>query len=73
MSTGAIYLNDLDRLTTEMMEYVCDHLCRYPEMEQDEGSLEELCSGCKMGRFICSILNQGNARTNEREEDHEQE
>lgn len=48
MSSGAMYLDDLDRLTTEMMEYVCDHLCRYPEMEPDEESLEELCGGCKM-------------------------
>lgn len=73
MSTGEMYLDDLDRLTTEMMEYVCDHLCRYPEMEPDEESLEELCSGCKMGRFICSILNQGIAKINETERNHEQE
>lgn len=60
-------MGNLDQLTTEMMEYICDHLCKYPEMESDEESLAELCDGCKMGRFICSILNHGNARTNETE------
>lgn len=67
MSTGAMYLNDLDRLTTEMMEYVCDHLCRYPEMEPDKESLEEICEGCEIGGVIRSILDQGTARTNETE------
>ena len=52
MSTRAMHLNDLDRLTTEMMEYICDKLCRYPEMERDEESLAELCDGCGMGGFL---------------------
>ena len=67
MSSGAMYLDDLDRLTTEMMEYVCDHLCRYPEMEPDEESLEELCGGCKMGEFLCDILSHEGAKINETE------
>ncbi len=67
MSTGAMYLNDLDRLSTEMMEYVCDVLCKYPEMESDEESLEEVCAGCKMAEYVCGIMNQENVRTNETE------
>ncbi len=67
MSTRAMYLNDLDRLTTEMMEYICDKLCRYPEMERDEESLAELCAGCRMGEFLCNILSHEGARTNETE------
>nr|WP_300825404.1 hypothetical protein [uncultured Schaedlerella sp.] len=67
MSTRTMYLNDLDRLTTEMMEYICDKLCRYPEMERDEESLAELCAGCRMGEFLCNILSHEGARTNETE------
>ena len=60
-------MKNLDKITAEMMGYVCDVLCKYPEMEPDEESLAEICDGCKMGRFICSILNQENVRTNETE------
>ena len=63
MSTRAMYLNDLDRLTTEMMEYICDKLCRYPEMERDEESLAELCDGCGMKE----------PEQTKRRKDHEQE
>lgn len=66
-------MESLGKITTEMMEYICDKLCRYPEMESDEESLAELCAGCRMGEFLCNILNHEGARTNEREEDHEQE
>lgn len=48
---------NLDKITTEMMEYICDSLCKYPEMESDEETQEELCADCKMGKFVCDILN----------------
>lgn len=49
----------MDTITTEMAEHICDKLCRFPmEMEQEE--LDEHCCECKMGRFICDILNEYN-------------
>lgn len=49
----------MDKITTEMAEYICDNLCRFPrEMEQEE--LDEHCTECKMGQFICDILNEYN-------------
>ncbi len=49
----------MDTLTTEMMEHICDNLCRFPrEMEQEE--LEEHCCDCKMEQYVCDILNEYN-------------
>jgi len=49
--------NKMDTITTEMMEHICDHLCRFPrEMSQEE--LDEHCCGCKMGQYVCDILNE---------------
>ncbi len=49
----------MDKITTEMAEHICDHLCRFPrEMEQEE--LDEHCTDCKMGQFVCDILNEYN-------------
>lgn len=45
----------IDKITTEMAEHICDHLCRFPrEMEQEE--LDEHCADCKIGQFICDIV-----------------
>lgn len=48
----------MDRLTTEMAEYICDNLCKYPVECQDEEGLEEICCKCRMEQFICDILNE---------------
>ena len=49
----------MNKLTTEMAEHICDHLCRFPrEMEQEE--LDAHCCECKMSKFICDILNDYN-------------
>lgn len=58
---------DLDKTITEMMEYVCDSLCRYPEMESEEETLAEICKECRLKEFVGAILSQGNDRTNEME------
>ena len=42
-----------------MMEHICDNLCRYPD-QLSEMELEDKCAECKMGRFVCDILNQYN-------------
>ncbi len=50
---------NMDKLTTEMAEYICDKICRFPyELTEDE--LEEKCAGCKMGVYVCHILNEYN-------------
>lgn len=59
------HLDKITKITTEMMEYICDKLCRYPEMESDEESLAELCDGCRMGEFLCNIHNYEGVRTKE--------
>lgn len=49
----------MDGITTEMMEHICDDLCKYPDQLNGE-KLEDKCAECKMGRFVCDILNQYN-------------
>lgn len=49
----------MDGIATEMMEHICDNLCRYPD-QLSEMELEDKCAECKMGRFVCDILNQYN-------------
>ena len=41
----------------EMLAYVCDGMCPYPEEIKDEEALEEKCAECGMGDHICHILN----------------
>ena len=60
-------MKNLDKITAEMMGYVCDVLCKYPEMEPDEESLAEICDGCWMGEFLCNILSHEGAKINETE------
>ena len=52
-------MKDLDKITTEMMEHICDKLCRHPREAQDEDELEVICASCKMGQFVCDIINPG--------------
>lgn len=49
----------MDGITTEMMEHICDNLCKYPD-QLSEMELEDKCAECKMGRFMRDILNQYN-------------
>lgn len=49
----------MDGITTEMMEHICDDLCRHPD-QLSAMELEDKCAECKMGRFMCDILNQYN-------------
>lgn len=50
--------NEMNKIVTPMMEYVCDHLCRFPlEIERKE-NLEEVCTGCQMDKYTNGILNQ---------------
>lgn len=52
---------DMDKLTTAMMEHICDNLCMNPiRVGQTQDELEDICAECKMGKFICDILNTYN-------------
>lgn len=52
----------MDEIITEMAEYFCDKICKYPMECQDEESLVEICFECKLGQFICDILNEHNRK-----------
>ena len=60
----------MDGITTEMMEHICDDLCKYPD-QLSEMELEDKCAECKMGRFVCDILNQYNKCAKLLEQMHE--
>ena len=52
---------DMDKLTTEMMEHICDNICMHPiRVGQTQDELDDICAECKMGKFVCDILNTYN-------------
>ena len=48
--------NQMNKITTEMAEHICDNLCKYPE-QCGEDELANICCDCKMGKFVCDLLN----------------
>lgn len=52
--------NAMDEIITQMMEYVCDQLCKKKEEVSSEDEMEDICAGCDMGDFVCKILNTYN-------------
>ena len=52
---------DMDKLTTEMMEHICDNICMHPiRVGQTQDELDDICAECRMGKFVCDILNTYN-------------
>ena len=51
----------MDEIVETMMEHVCDKICRFPQEITDQEQLEDICVDCRMGRFVCDILNTYNA------------
>ncbi|MFA9464070.1 MAG: hypothetical protein ACERKN_07225 [Velocimicrobium sp.] len=51
----------VDEITTEMIEHVCDNICKHLGNVSDTGitqdELEEICCECKMGEYVCNLLN----------------
>ncbi|MDD3140738.1 MAG: hypothetical protein PHX08_17455 [Lachnospiraceae bacterium] len=46
----------LNEMSTEMAEHICDNICKHPgNVSEDE--LENICCECKLGQYICNILN----------------
>lgn len=57
--------NKMDKITSEMMEHICDNLCKNPkQLGISEQELEEICLECKMGKYVCDILNTYNDLNN---------
>lgn len=53
--------SDMDEITTKMMEHICDNICKYPiRVGHTQDELEDICAECKMGKFVCDILNTYN-------------
>lgn len=48
--------SEIDRIITAMMEHICDNICRHPYSCSEE-ELEAICCECKMGKFVCELLN----------------
>lgn len=47
----------VESFTTEMMEHICDNLCRHPREASDQETLEDICAECRMGEFTGRIMN----------------
>ena len=59
MDTTGMTEVEMDKTVTEMMEHICDELCRFPR-ELDEEELDKKCDECRMDEFCCNILNKYN-------------
>lgn len=60
-------MKDLNKITTEMMEHICDSLCRHPREISNIEELERICSECKMDKHVCDIINCiGNCKAQEK-------
>lgn len=59
-SKKSIEENEMDRITTEFAEFICDHICRYSLMVKSQELLDNCCVECPMGKYICDILNTYN-------------
>lgn len=51
---------DIQKTTTEMMEYICDHVCISPKVITDEEQIQHYCEECKMEKYICDICSTYN-------------
>ena len=50
----------MDKITEEMMEHVCDKICRFPWKISDQEEMDAICDSCEMGKHVCNILNEYN-------------
>lgn len=42
--------------TSKMAEFVCDRICKWPDVLFSKDELEDKCADCKLDKFICSIM-----------------
>lgn len=45
----------MDRITTRMMEHICDNLCKYPDQMNEEALEEKMC-GLQDGKICMRYL-----------------
>ena len=50
----------MDKITEEMMEHVCDKICRFPWEISDREEMDEICAGCKTKKYVGDILDTYN-------------
>ena len=48
-------MSELEEKLTEMAEYVCDQLCRFPR-EKDQEELDEICAKCKANDYLKEFI-----------------
>lgn len=48
--------NILYRESVEIMEYVCNMLCKHPQEATDQEKLDDICTGCKLDGYVQAIL-----------------
>lgn len=55
-------ITKMDKITEEMAEYLCDKLCMYGsgQVPLTQEKLDEKCNDCKLGKYVCDILNEYN-------------
>jgi len=46
----------MDKITEEMMEHVCDKICRFPWEISDQEEMNGICVGCEMKNYVGDIL-----------------
>lgn len=49
-------MEELEQMTEEMLEDVCDRLCRFPGKVDNQVKLDEACAVCRMGWFRETIM-----------------
>lgn len=51
---------EMDKLVDEMTTHICDELCRHSRDAESQEELDQICAECKMGGYVCGILNTYN-------------
>lgn len=49
-------VTEMDKLIDEMMNYICDELCRYPRYAESQEELDQACAGCRLCEFRQRIM-----------------
>lgn len=52
--------NEMDKILTPMLEYVCDKLCIYPVKCNEYGGLQYFCGNCELYKYAEKISEQYN-------------
>lgn len=47
----------IEDVLDRMSEYICDKVCKFPGQYTEE-QLEDVCFECRLGEFVCQVLNK---------------